>query len=34
MDIGEQFKPVTNEEEQKLMASAADLKPIFHLGAA
>jgi predicted aldo/keto reductase-like oxidoreductase len=34
MDIGEQFKPVTNEEEQKLMASAAGLKPIFHLGAA
>jgi predicted aldo/keto reductase-like oxidoreductase len=34
MDIGEQFEPVTNEEEQKLMASAAGLKPIFHLGTA
>jgi len=31
MDIGEQFKPVTNEEEQKLLASAAGVKPIFHL---
>jgi len=34
MDIGQNFVPVTNEEEQKLMASAAGVNPIFHLGAA
>jgi len=34
MDIGEQFRPVTNEEEHKLMASAAGVRPIFYLGAA
>jgi predicted aldo/keto reductase-like oxidoreductase len=34
MDIGQQFRPVTNEEEQKLMASAAGVNPIFRLGAA
>jgi predicted aldo/keto reductase-like oxidoreductase len=34
MDIGQQFEPITNEEEQKLMASAAGLNPIFHLGTA
>jgi aryl-alcohol dehydrogenase-like predicted oxidoreductase len=32
MDIGQQFKPVTHLEEQKLMASAAGVNPIFHLG--
>jgi len=34
MDIGQQFRPVTNQEEQRLMASAAGVNPIFHLGAA
>jgi len=34
MDIGQQFKPVTNKEQQKLMASAAGVNPIFHLGTA
>jgi predicted aldo/keto reductase-like oxidoreductase len=34
MDIGQQFRPVTNEEEQRLMASAAGVNPIFRLGAA
>jgi predicted aldo/keto reductase-like oxidoreductase len=34
MDIGQQFKPLTNEEEQKLLASAAGVNPIFHLGTA
>jgi predicted aldo/keto reductase-like oxidoreductase len=32
MDIGQQFKPVTEEEQHKLMASAAGVNPIFHLG--
>jgi aryl-alcohol dehydrogenase-like predicted oxidoreductase len=34
MDVGQQFKPVTNEEEQKLLASATGVNPIFHLGTA
>ena len=34
MDIGQNFTPVTNQEERKLMASAAGVNPIFHLGAA
>ena len=34
MDIGQNFVPVTNQEEQKLMASAAGVNPIFRLGAA
>ncbi len=34
MDVGQQFKPITHTEEQKLMASAAGANPIFHLGMA
>jgi hypothetical protein len=34
MDIGQHFEPVTEEEHQKLMASAAGVNPIFHLGTA
>jgi predicted aldo/keto reductase-like oxidoreductase len=34
MDIGQEFKPVTEEEQQKLMAGAAGVNPIFHLGSA
>jgi predicted aldo/keto reductase-like oxidoreductase len=34
MDIGQQFKPVTKQESAKLMASAAGVNPIFHLGTA
>jgi aryl-alcohol dehydrogenase-like predicted oxidoreductase len=34
MDLGEHFEPVSEEEQQKLMASAAGANPIFHLGAA
>jgi predicted aldo/keto reductase-like oxidoreductase len=34
MDIGLHFEPVTNKEEQKLMASTAGVNPIFHLGTA
>jgi predicted aldo/keto reductase-like oxidoreductase len=32
MDIGQNFEPVSEEEHQKLMASAAGVNPIFHLG--
>jgi len=32
MDIGQNFTPVTNQEERKLMASAAGVNPIFRLG--
>jgi predicted aldo/keto reductase-like oxidoreductase len=31
LEIGQNFKPVTEEEEQKLMAGAAGVNPIFHL---
>jgi aryl-alcohol dehydrogenase-like predicted oxidoreductase len=31
MDVGQQFKPITKAEEEKLMASATGLKPIFKL---
>jgi predicted aldo/keto reductase-like oxidoreductase len=34
MDIGQNFEPVTEREQQKLMASAAGVNPIFHLGTA
>jgi len=34
MEIGQQFKPINNRESAKLMASAAGVNPIFHLGAA
>jgi hypothetical protein len=34
MDIGQNFVPLTNQEGQKLMASAAGVNPIFRLGAA
>jgi len=34
MDIGQHFEPVSEEEQQKLMASAAGINPIFHLGTA
>jgi predicted aldo/keto reductase-like oxidoreductase len=34
MDVGQNFVPVTNQEEHKLMASAAGLNPIFRQGAA
>jgi predicted aldo/keto reductase-like oxidoreductase len=34
MDIGQHFEPVSEEEQQKLMASAAGVNPIFHLGSA
>jgi predicted aldo/keto reductase-like oxidoreductase len=34
MDIGQNFEPVTEEEQQKLWASAAGVNPIFHLGTA
>ena len=34
MDIGQQFKPITNKEQLKLMASAGGVNPIFHLGTA
>jgi predicted aldo/keto reductase-like oxidoreductase len=32
MDIGQHFEPVSEEEQHKLMASAAGVNPIFHLG--
>jgi hypothetical protein len=32
MDIGQNFTPVTNQEERKLMASAAGVNPIFRPG--
>jgi len=32
MDIGQKFTPVTHAEEQKLLASAAGVNPIFRLG--
>jgi len=32
MDVGQHFEPVSEEEHQKLMASAAGVSPIFHLG--
>jgi len=34
MDIGQHFEPVTEDEQKKLMASAAGVNPIFHLGTA
>ena len=34
MDIGQQFEPVSEQESAKLMASAAGVNPIFHLGTA
>jgi len=34
MDIGQHFEPLTEEEQQKLMAGAAGVNPIFHLGTA
>ena len=34
MEIGQRFEPVTEHEQQKLMASAAGVSPIFHLGSA
>jgi predicted aldo/keto reductase-like oxidoreductase len=34
MDIGQHFEPVSEEEHQKLMARAAGVNPIFHLGTA
>ena len=32
MDIGQSFEPVTEQERSQLMAGAAGLSPIFHLG--
>jgi predicted aldo/keto reductase-like oxidoreductase len=34
MEIGQNFVPVTNQEGQKLMASAAGVNPIFRVGSA
>ena len=34
MDIGQQFEPVTEQESAKLLAGAAGVNPIFHLGTA
>jgi hypothetical protein len=34
MDIAQQFEPITEQETAKLMASAAGVNPIFHLGTA
>jgi predicted aldo/keto reductase-like oxidoreductase len=34
MDIGQHFEPITKQEQQKLMASAAGVNPIFRLGSA
>ena len=34
MEIGQHFKPIDEQESAKLMASAAGVNPIFHLGAA
>ena len=34
MDIGQQFEPITEQESAKLLASAAGINPIFHLGTA
>ena len=34
MDIGQHFEPVSEEEQHMLMASAAGVSPIFHLGSA
>ena len=34
MEIGQRFVPVTDKEEQTLMAAAAGVNPIFHLGTA
>jgi predicted aldo/keto reductase-like oxidoreductase len=34
MDIGQRFEPITEREQQKLMASAAGVNPIFRLGTA
>ncbi|MGO8734929.1 MAG: aldo/keto reductase [Terriglobia bacterium] len=34
MDVGTHFEPVTEKEQQKLMASAAGVNPLFHLGSA
>jgi len=34
MDIGQSFEPVTEQERSQLMAGAAGLSPIFHLGTA
>jgi predicted aldo/keto reductase-like oxidoreductase len=32
MDIGQHFEPITEDEQEELMASAAGVSPIFHLG--
>ena len=34
MQVGQNFKPVTDAEHQQLLADAAGVKPIFHLGTA
>jgi aryl-alcohol dehydrogenase-like predicted oxidoreductase len=34
MDVGTHFEPVTEKEQQKLMASAVGVNPLFHLGSA
>jgi hypothetical protein len=34
MDLGQQFEPVTEQESAKLLADAAGVNPIFHLGTA
>jgi len=32
MDVAQQFKPISKDEEQSLLARAASVEPIFHLG--
>jgi len=34
MDVAQNFQPISAEEEKTLMASAAGVEPIFHLGTA
>ena len=34
MDVGQNFQPITEPEQQRLMAGATGVNPIFHLGAA
>jgi len=33
MDVGQTFQPITEPEQQRLIAGATGVNPIFHLGA-
>jgi hypothetical protein len=33
MDVGQNFQPITEPEQQRLIAGATGVNPIFHLGA-